>query len=81
MRVLQLGPYPPPHGGVQSNLVAIRPGLYQELAKKRGKGGEIIDKRLGARVRAYIQDKSRVAKSCPSGVFALKYSLVSKYAR
>ena len=23
MRVLQLGPYPPPHGGVQSNLVAI----------------------------------------------------------
>jgi len=48
MRVLQLGPYPPPHGGVQSNLVAIRPGLYQELAKKRGKGGEIIDKRLGA---------------------------------
>ncbi|HEY1341694.1 MAG TPA: glycosyltransferase family 4 protein [Bryobacteraceae bacterium] len=24
MRVVQLGPYPPPHGGVQSNLVAIR---------------------------------------------------------
>ena len=24
MRVIQLGPYPPPHGGVQSNLVAIR---------------------------------------------------------
>jgi len=24
MRVLQLGPYPPPHGGVQSNLVSIR---------------------------------------------------------
>jgi glycosyltransferase involved in cell wall biosynthesis len=24
MRVLQIGPYPPPHGGVQSNLVAIR---------------------------------------------------------
>lgn len=24
MTVLQLGPYPPPHGGVQSNLVAIR---------------------------------------------------------
>jgi glycosyltransferase involved in cell wall biosynthesis len=24
VRVLQLGPYPPPHGGVQSNLVAIR---------------------------------------------------------
>ena len=24
LRVLQLGPYPPPHGGVQSNLVAIR---------------------------------------------------------
>ena len=24
MRILQLGPYPPPHGGVQSNLVGIR---------------------------------------------------------
>ena len=24
MRVLQLGPYPPPHGGVQTNLLAIR---------------------------------------------------------
>ena len=24
MRILQLGPFPPPHGGVQSNLVAIR---------------------------------------------------------
>jgi glycogen synthase len=24
MRVLQLGPYPPPHGGVQTNVVAIR---------------------------------------------------------
>src|SRR3954452_20695185 len=24
MRVLQLGPFPPPHGGVQTNLVSIR---------------------------------------------------------
>jgi len=24
MKVLQLGPYPPPHGGVQTNIVAIR---------------------------------------------------------
>src|ERR1041385_202926 len=24
MRVIQLGPFPPPHGGVQTNLVAIR---------------------------------------------------------
>lgn len=31
MRVLQLGPYPPPHGGVQTNLVAIR-----RLLLKRG---------------------------------------------
>jgi glycogen(starch) synthase len=30
MRVLQLGPYPPPHGGVQSNLVAIRAFLLQQ---------------------------------------------------
>lgn len=27
MRVLQLGPYPPPHGGVQTNLVAIHRAL------------------------------------------------------
>jgi len=31
MRVLQIGPYPPPHGGVQSNLVAIR-----EYLRNRG---------------------------------------------
>ena len=31
MRVLQLGPYPPPHGGVQTNLVAIR-----DLLRKNG---------------------------------------------
>ena len=29
MRVVQLGPYPPPHGGVQSNLVAIREYLQR----------------------------------------------------
>jgi glycogen synthase len=29
MRVLLLGPYPPPHGGVQTNLVAIRSWLRQ----------------------------------------------------
>lgn len=29
MRVLQLGPYPPPHGGVQANLSAIRDALQQ----------------------------------------------------
>src|SRR3954471_14216859 len=29
-RVLQLGPYPPPHGGVQSNLVAIRSFLRNQ---------------------------------------------------
>lgn len=30
MRVLLLGPYPPPHGGVQSNLVAIRNFLRRQ---------------------------------------------------
>jgi glycosyltransferase involved in cell wall biosynthesis len=30
MRVLQLGPYPPPHGGVQSNLVAIQTYLRRQ---------------------------------------------------
>ena len=30
MRVLQLGPFPPPHGGVQSNLVAIRQYLQSQ---------------------------------------------------
>ncbi|MGH9496096.1 MAG: hypothetical protein ACRD3B_13945, partial [Candidatus Sulfotelmatobacter sp.] len=29
MRVLQLGPYPPPYGGVQTNLVAIRSFLLK----------------------------------------------------
>lgn len=29
MRVLQLGPYPPPYGGVQTNLVAIRSFLFK----------------------------------------------------
>ena len=32
MKVLQLGPYPPPHGGVQSNLVAIRTFLRSQGA-------------------------------------------------
>ena len=31
MRVLQLGPFPPPHGGIQTNLVAIR-----ECLRSRG---------------------------------------------
>jgi glycosyltransferase involved in cell wall biosynthesis len=29
MRIVQLGPYPPPHGGVQTNLVAIRDYLNE----------------------------------------------------
>ena len=29
MRILQMGPYPPPHGGVQTNLVAIRQYLRE----------------------------------------------------
>ncbi len=38
MRVLQLGPYPPPHGGVQTNLVAIR-----ELLLRRGHECAVIN--------------------------------------
>ncbi len=30
MRVLQLGPFPPPHGGVQTNLVSIRDFLLEK---------------------------------------------------
>ena len=30
MKVVQLGPYPPPHGGVQTNLVAIRDFVRQQ---------------------------------------------------
>lgn len=33
MRVLQLGPYPPPHGGVQTNIVAIHNALRARGAK------------------------------------------------
>jgi glycosyltransferase involved in cell wall biosynthesis len=38
MRVLQLGPYPPPHGGVQSNLVAIH-----RFLQKRGISSQVIN--------------------------------------
>ena len=38
MRVLLLGPYPPPHGGVQTNLVAIRAFLL-----KRGDSCSVIN--------------------------------------
>lgn len=37
MRVLQLGPYPPPNGGVQTNLVAIR-----QLLERRGHHCSVI---------------------------------------
>ena len=38
MHVLQLGPYPPPHGGVQSNLVAIHRYL-----QKQGASSQVIN--------------------------------------
>jgi glycosyltransferase involved in cell wall biosynthesis len=38
MRVLLLGPYPPPHGGVQTNLAAIR-----ELVRRRGDRCAVIN--------------------------------------
>ena len=30
MRVARLGPYPPPHGGVQTNLVTVRKYLLKQ---------------------------------------------------
>ncbi|MGB8507557.1 MAG: glycosyltransferase, partial [Pyrinomonadaceae bacterium] len=38
MKVLQLGPYPPPHGGVQTNLVAIR-----QFLRERGVACPVIN--------------------------------------
>jgi glycosyltransferase involved in cell wall biosynthesis len=38
MKVLQLGPYPPPHGGVQTNLVAIH-----EYLRRRGIACAVIN--------------------------------------
>ena len=38
MRVLQLGPFPPPHGGVQTNLVSIR-----EFLKEKGLSSFVIN--------------------------------------
>ena len=38
MTVLQLGPYPPPHGGVQTNIVAIRQHL-----RRHGMGAPVIN--------------------------------------
>jgi glycosyltransferase involved in cell wall biosynthesis len=48
MRVVQLGPYPPPHGGVQTNLVAIRnlllsqghDGLAINITRNRRENGD-----------------------------------------
>lgn len=50
MRVLQLGPYPPPHGGVQSNLIAIcralrsagQTALVANITRHRGVTGDGI---------------------------------------
>ena len=50
MRVVLLGPYPPPHGGVQTNLVAIRQYLRDRgiwcgainLTRHRGAAGEDV---------------------------------------
>jgi glycosyltransferase involved in cell wall biosynthesis len=38
MRIVQLGPFPPPHGGVQTNVVAIR-----EYVRKHGIGCAVIN--------------------------------------
>lgn len=38
MRVLQLGPYPPPHGGVENNLVAIH-----QYLQERGFSSQVIN--------------------------------------
>lgn len=38
MRIVQLGPYPPPHGGVQNNLVAIH-----RFLKNRGIPAQVIN--------------------------------------
>ena len=38
MVVLQLGPFPPPHGGVQTNLVAIR-----DYLRARGMAAPVIN--------------------------------------
>src|SRR6266545_2806766 len=38
MRVLLLGPFPPPHGGVQTHLVALR-----QLLRKRGDACAVIN--------------------------------------
>jgi glycosyltransferase involved in cell wall biosynthesis len=38
MKILQIGPYPPPHGGVQHNLCAIR-----QFLNRRGISNEVIN--------------------------------------
>jgi glycosyltransferase involved in cell wall biosynthesis len=56
MRVLQLGPYPPPHGGVQTNLMAIRAALLERsdacavinLHRHRTGQGEAVHHPAGA---------------------------------
>ena len=50
MKILQMGPYPPPHGGVQTNIVAIRRFLHDRripcsvinLARHKGADAEEV---------------------------------------
>jgi glycosyltransferase involved in cell wall biosynthesis len=56
VRVLQLGPFPPPHGGVQTNLVAIHRALrargddarVANITSTRRPGGDGVDYPAGA---------------------------------
>ena len=59
MKVVQLGPYPPPHGGVQTNLVAIR-----EYLRRTGHSCDAVN---------LTRFRARTAEACyyPEGAIAL----------
>ena len=63
MRVLQVGPYPPPHGGVETNLVAVRKGTVEvtRLDKKEPRpvtAGTVIALSEKAEERSLSADES-----------------------
>ncbi len=71
MTVLQLGPYPPPHGGVQTNLVAIR-----QYLRARGHSCPVINLTRSRRPDADEVYYPKTALAVLRLLFRLRYDLL-----
>lgn len=74
MKIVQLGPYPPPHGGVQTNLVAIR-----DYAREQGHSCAVINV---TRHRKPETDEVYYPKSAPEliwDLFRKRYDIVHQH--